>query len=216
MTSKSIVLFSAFRACWLGAAPTLPRMFSLEPQRFQATNVRLISIATPRSSKSTTFGLAFCLRCSFELRRGWDEHAACLMRFRKDFSSAVSAIPGKLMGGDTHTHICTHRHSYPATALTHTRTHKSTNPWQFHLGFVNNHELFPSLSNSVHSSSWTIYLHQYMIEAWFWSLTPLHEFYILNLNTYETYSVCHITSYLLRKMQCPSNKLLNCRRLSMR
>lgn len=122
MTSKSIVLFSAFRACWLGAAPTLPRMFSLEPQRFQATNVRLISIATPRSSKSTTFGLAFCLRCSFELRRGWDEHAACLMRFRKDFSSAVSAIPGKLMGGDTHTHICTHRHSYPATALTHAHT----------------------------------------------------------------------------------------------
>ena len=98
---------------------------------------------------------------------------------------------------DTHTHT----HMYTCTQLpsNSTHTHKSTNPWQFHLGFVNNHEHLPSLSNSLHSSSWMIYLHQYMIEAWFWSLTPLHGFHILHWNTYETYSVCHITSYLLRK-----------------
>ena len=168
---KESSIFS-FRACWLGAAPTLPRMFSLEPQRFQATHVRLISIATPRSSKSTTFGLAFCLRCSFELRRGWDEHAACLMRFRKGFSNAVSAIPGKLTGGDTHMYAQTQLQQQHQTP-----TQKSTNPWQSHLGFFMNHEDLASLSSSLHSSSWMIYLHQYMTEAWFWSLTPLHVFF---------------------------------------
>lgn len=122
--------------------------------KVSATNVRLISIATPRSSKSTTFGLAFCLRCSFELRRGWDEHAACLMRLRKDFSSAVSAIPGKLMGG--HTHICTHTHSYPATALTHTSQLIHGNSiWVLSI-IMNTSPLYQI--HYIHRHEWSIYI----------------------------------------------------------